>query len=183
MAGVRLIFALVAAVALLAGGCEFGTNPLILDGSVATAKFPVDAEIPAFLPPAFSVSDSVDLGGIYDDIAGVDSVKFYNLTFAAGGDSAGLSIRVTGSITVNGVPFLNFDDVPLSVFSPERSIFTYAPGFSYDPRGVGVIRAALAPGSTVQKLRMAGDFRADSRSLHFSMQARLYTQVFVGTRD
>jgi len=161
-------------------GCEFGTNPLILDGSASTAKFPVEAEIPLFLQPAFSVSDSVDLNGIYDDFTGVDSVKFYNLTFLSEGDSVNLTIRLTGSITVDGVPFLNFNDVPLSVFSPERSIFTYAPGFSYDAGGLAVIRAALAPQSTDRVIRMSGDFQADSRSLHFSMQARIYTQVFIG---
>ena len=173
-------FMVMAIVAFLGTGCEFGTNPLVLDGSVATAKFPVNAEIPSFLDPAFSISDSVDLNGIFDDISGVDSVKFYNLTFMAEGDSIGLTTRLTGTITVNGVPFLNFDNVPLSVFSPELSIFTYAPGFSYDARGVGVIRTALAPGSTDRMIRMVGNFQADTRSLHFSMQARLYTQVFVG---
>jgi hypothetical protein len=80
------------------------------------------------------------------------------------------------------VPFLNFNDVPLSDFAPERSIFSYTPGFSYDARGVGAIRAALAPGSADRTLRMSGDFRADNRSLHFSMQAKLYTQVFLSER-
>jgi len=171
-----------AIVSLLVTGCELGTNPLILDGSIATTNFPVNVEIPAFLNPAFSISDSIDLVGIYDDVKDVDSVKFYNLTFLAESDSAGLTTRITGSITVNGVPFLNFDNVPLSVFSPERSIFTYVAGFSYDARGVGVIRSALAPGSTDRVLRMSGDFHADSRSLHFSMRAKLYTQVFTSTR-
>lgn len=168
--------------AVFAAGCELGTSPLILDGSVATAKFPVDAEIPPFFEPSFTVSDSIDLAGIYDEFEGVDSVKFYNLTFISEGDSAALTTRLTGSITVNGVPFLNFSDVPLASFSPERSIFTYAPGFSYDPGGVDLVRAALAPGSADRTLRMSGDFRADSRSLHFTMQAKLYTQVFVSAR-
>jgi len=168
--------------AVFTAGCELGTNPLILDGSVATAKFPVNAEIPPLLEPAFTVSDSLDLAGIYDEFEEVDSVKFYNLTFVSEGDSAALTTRLTGSISVNGVPFLNFTDVPLASFSPERSIFTYAPGFSYDPRGVDLVRTALAPGSADRTLRMYGDFRADSRSLHFSMQARLYTQVFISAR-
>jgi len=178
----RGTFCLLALAAIFSAGCEFGTNPLIVDGSVATARFPVDAEIPFFLDPAFSISDSVDLSGIFDDFEGVDSVKFYNLTFISDGDSAALETRITGSITVNGVPFLNFNDVPLSAFSPERSIFTYAPGFSYDARGVNEVRTALAPGSVNRMLRMSGDFQADTRSLHFAMQAKLYTQVFLAAR-
>jgi hypothetical protein len=164
---------------LLFAGCEFGTNPLIIDGSVATADFPVNADIPAFLPAAFSVQDSVDLSDVYDGIDGVDSIKFYNLTFIAKGESSSLALRVTGSIDVDGVPFLLFDDVPLSAFSPERSIFNAAPGFTYDARGVARIRQALAPGSTDSGLRMTGTFQASGRSLHFAMQAKLYTQVFL----
>ena len=160
-------------------GCEFGIHPIIIDGSVATAQFPVNADIPSFLPPSFTVEDSIDLGGIYDEVDEVDSIKFYNLTFIAQGDSAGLAVRVTGSITVDGVPFLNFDSVPLSTFSPERSIFTPVAGFGYDARGVNLIRQALAPGSTDKTLRMAGSFQANSRSFHFMMQAKLYTQVFL----
>ncbi|HLF15731.1 MAG TPA: hypothetical protein VI932_12675 [Bacteroidota bacterium] len=160
-------------------GCEFGTHPLIIDGSVATAQFPVNADIPSFLPAAFTVEDSLDLGGIYDAVDEVDSIKFYNLTFIAQGDSAGLAIRLTGAITVDGAPFLNFNDVPLSVFSPERSIFNPVAGFSYDPAGVNLIRQALAPGSTDNTLRMSGSFQANSRSLHFTLQAKLYTQVFL----
>ncbi len=162
-------------------GCEFGTNPLIIDGSVASANFPVNADIPSFLPPSFTVQDSVDLSGIYDDAGDVDSIRFYNLTFIAAGDAAGLAVRVTGTITVDGEPLLNFDDVPLSAFAPERSMFDPVAGFSYDARGVGVIRRALAPGSTDNSLTMRGVFQANSRSLHFSMQAKLYTQVFLGS--
>jgi hypothetical protein len=172
------IFA-VALALLVFGGCDIGTNPLIIDGSVATADFPVNAEIPAFLPPAFSVSDSVDLSEVYDGADGVDSIKFYNLSFIAKGDSTHLAVRVTGSIDVDGVPFLLFDDVPLSAFSPERSIFDSTPGFSYDARGVAAMRRALAPGSTDGGLRMTGSFQASGRSLHFTMQAKLYTQVFL----
>jgi hypothetical protein len=168
-----------ALVALMFAGCDIGTNPLILDGSVATADFPVNAEIPAFLPAAFSVSDSVDLSDVYGGADGVDSIKFYNLSFIAKGDSAHLAVRVTGSIDVDGVPFLLFDDVPLSAFSPERSIFNSTPGFSYDARGVAAMKRALAPGSTDGGLRMAGSFQASGRSLHFTMQAKLYTQVFL----
>lgn len=164
---------------LLWTGCDIGTNPLIIDGSAATAEFPVSAEIPAFLPAAFSVQDSVDFSEIYDGADGVDSIKFYNLSFIAKGDSARLAVRVTGSIEVDGVPFLLFEDVPLSAFSPERSIFNATPGFSYDARGVAAIRRALAPGSTDSGLRMAGSFQASGRSLHFTMQAKLYTQVFL----
>ena len=164
---------------LLFAGCDIGTNPLIIDGSAATAEFPVNAEIPAFLPAAFSVSDSVDLSEIYDGAEEVDSIKFYNLSFIAKGDSAHLALRVTGTIDVDGVPFLLFNDVPLSSFSPERSIFDPTPGFSYDARGVTEIRRALAPGSPNSGLRMAGSFQASGRSLHFTMQAKLYTQVFL----
>ncbi len=56
-------------------------------------------------------------------------------------------------------------------------------GFSYDPRGVAVIRQALAPGSTDKSLTMLGTFQANSRSLHFSMQAKLYTQVFLASMN
>ena len=172
--------AIAAAFALLTlSGCDIGTNPLIIDGSVATADFPVDADIPAFLPAAFTVDDSLDLSDVYDGTDGVDSIKFYNLTFIARGDSAGLAVRVTGTISVDGVPFLDFTDVPLSAFSPERSIFEHTPGFSYDGRGVALIRRGLAPNSTDPGLRMHGSFQADSRSLHFTMQAKLYTQVFL----
>jgi len=170
-----------AALALGTAGCELGTNPLILDGSVATAEFPVDAEIPFFLQPSFTVSDSVDLGAVFEGPDDVDSVKFYNLTFIAAGDSAGLATRLTGSISVEGVPLLHFTDVPLSAFSAERSIFAATPGFSYDAGGIGVIRSALAPGSTDRALRLSGDFDADRRSLHFSLQAKIYTQVFIST--
>ena len=38
-----------------------------------------------------------------------------------------------------------------------------------------------APGSTDNSLTMRGVFQANSRSLHFSMQAKLYTQVFLGS--
>lgn len=167
------------AVVLSSAGCEIGTQPIIIDGSVATARFPVDAEIPAFLPPSFTVQDDVDLSGIYGEVDEVDSIKFYNLTFIAEGDSADLELRVTGSIDVDAVPFLVFDDVPLSAFSPERSIFDTTPGFSYDARGVARIRQALAPTSTDRILRMTGSFQASGRSLHFTMQAKLYTQVFL----
>lgn len=167
------------ALVLLSAGCEIGTQPIIIDGSVATARFPVDAEIPAFLPPSFTVQDDVDLSGIYGEVEEVDSIKFYNLTFIAEGDSADLELRVTGSIDVDAVPFLVFDDVPLSAFSPERSIFDTTPGFSYDARGVARIRQALAPTSTDRILRMTGSFQASGRSLHFTMQAKLYTQVFL----
>jgi hypothetical protein len=160
-------------------GCEFGTHPIIIDGSVATAQFPVNADIPSFLPPSFTVEDSIDLAPVYGDAAEVDSIRFYNLTFIAEGDSAGLAIRVTGSITVDGVPCLNFDNVPLSVFSPERSIFAPAAGFSYEQAGVARIRQALAPGAADTKLNMRGSFQADGRSLHFTLQAKLYTQVFL----
>jgi hypothetical protein len=167
------------ALLLLLAGCDVGTNPLIIDGSVASANFPVNAEIPSFLPPAFSVEDSVDLSGIYDGADGVDSIKFYNLTFISEGDSAHLGLRLTGSIDVAGVPFLVFNDVPLTDFTPERSIFNPTPGFSYDARGVARIRQALAPRSTDRGLRMTGTFQANGRSLHFTMQAKLYTQVFL----
>jgi hypothetical protein len=165
---------------LLIPGCEVGMNPVIFDGSAATARFPVDADIPFFLPPAFSVEDSVDIGGIYDGVEEVDSIRFYNLTFIAEGDSAALAVRVSGTIEVDGTPFLVFDDVPLSAFSPERSIFNPVAGFAYDPAGVSVIRQALAPGSANTTLNLAGDFQASSRSLHFTLQAKLYTQVFIG---
>ncbi len=165
--------------ALGLAGCEFGTHPLIIDGSVATARFPVNADIPAFLPPSFTVEDQVDLTGIYDEVDKVDSIRFYNLTFISEGDSAALSVRVTGTIRVDGVPFLNFEDVPLSVFSPERSIFKPVAGFGYDARGVERIRQALAPGSADRILDLQGSFQASSRSLHFTMQAKLYTQVFL----
>ena len=36
-------------IAVLPTGCEFGVNPLILDGSVSTARFQVDLEIPSFV--------------------------------------------------------------------------------------------------------------------------------------
>lgn len=160
-------------------GCEFGTNPLILDGSVATAKFPVDLEIPSILPAGFSVADSVDLEGIYDGIDEVDSIKFYNITFSFEGEPANLSTRITGTVSVNGNAFLIFDSVPLSAFSPERSIFKTTGGFSYDEAGLSILRQALAPTSTNRKLYLSGDFETDSRSLHFTLQAKLYTQVFL----
>jgi hypothetical protein len=182
----RLSFAASVAAAawlLLFAGCDIGTNPLIIDGSVATADFPVNADIPAPLAPAFSVQDSVDLSDVYAGADGVDSIKFYNLTFIAEGDSAGLAVRVTGTIQVDGVPFLNFTNVPLSAFSPERSIFNPTQGFSYDARGLAAIRQALAPGSTDTGLRLHGSFQASSRSLHFTMQAKLYTQVFLRSEN
>lgn len=160
-------------------GCEFSTNPLILDGSVATAKFPVDVEIPSLLPPAFSIADSIDLGGVCENIDEVDSVKFYNLTFSFEGDTANLTTRITGTVTVNGSPMLVFDDVPLSAFSPERSIFKPTAGFSYDEAGISVLRQALASTAQDRSLHLSGDFQADGRSLHFTLQAKLYTQVFL----
>lgn len=165
--------------ALGLAGCEFGTQPLIIDGSVATARFPVNADIPAFLPPSFTIEDQVDLTDIYAGVEEVDSIRFYNLTFISEGDSAGLAVRLTGTIRVDGIPFLNFEDAPLSVFSPERSIFKPVAGFGYDTRGVEKIRQALAPGSTDRILHLQGSFTANSRSLHFTMQAKLYTQVFL----
>lgn len=165
--------------ALMLWGCDIGSNPLILDGTITSADFPVDAEIPFFLPASFTVTDSIDLSRLYEGDDGVDSIKFYNLTFIAEGDTAGLAVRVSGSIDVGGEPFLLFNDVPLSVFSPGRSIFQATPGFDYDARGIARIREALEPGTTETGLRMNGTFGADSRSLHFTMRARLHTQVFL----
>ena len=182
MAGFK-IPAILAVVAIMTAGCDVGTNPLIIDGSVTSADFPVNAEIPFFLPPSFTVADSVDFSEVYDGEVGVDSIKFYNLTFIAEGDTAGLAVRVSGSIEVDGEPLLLFNDVPLSAFSPERSIFNPTTGFSYDARGTDRIRQALEPGSNASGVRMSGSFSANSRSLHFTMRARLYTQVFLTLAD
>ncbi len=161
----------------LIASCDLGVNPLLFDGSPATASFRVDETLTA----SYDESAAVDLEDIRTNIdANIDSVKVFNITLQID-SSAGTNpaTTVSGSALIDGNPLLTLSGTAISQFASERSIFdtTITGGPIYNNSGVQHLINVLSqrPLPTVT-LRAFGS--ASGLPLHFTIRLRLYTQIF-----
>lgn len=167
-------------------GCDVGVNPLLFDGSPLSAKFRIDAAGSSY---GGSVTDS--LHTILEDIEkNVDSIKVFNITLlidSTSGTPAGNTISGIGGFSIgSGAPtgdtLLTLNNVSLSAFSSERSIFDptlVAAGVIYNTAGITHLNAILKDPNTWPATITVGVLGSSSMSgLHFTAKVKIYTQVF-----
>lgn len=110
----------------------------------------------------------------------IDSVKIFNLTLQI--DS--LTNGTTPATTITGIALIDTDtlftvnNVALSAFSSERSIFDNSlTGFSYKASGVNRLISVLHQNPLPTVTVSVGGV-ASSSNLHFTTKLKFYTQVF-----
>jgi len=163
--------------------CELATNPLLFDVSVVTARYRVDIS-----PPYEAIFDSsivIDLNEALEDVEDeveIDSVKFYNITILIDStDGTPSGTTISGTILVDGDTLVSLTNVPLDLFLTEQSIFkNIHPGFKFNSAGVAKLKQIfeLYPQQPLPTVKIFVEGSASSNSLHFTVQLKLYTQVY-----
>ncbi len=176
----------VAALLLVAGtlitGCDVGTNPLLFDGSPLTAKLRVESSVGT----AFDESASIKVADVLSSVdKAVDSVKVFNITLKIDSLTDGTmdTTKVSGTGQVDGHLLFTINNVPLSAFASERSIFdsTIPGGPIFDADGVSHLLDLLhqlQAGTPPASITVRASGSASSSTLHFNVKVSLYTQIY-----
>jgi len=169
---------------LLFYACEFATNPLLFDGSVVAARYRVDVTDQSTFSQSIVVDLNEALEGFQENKQeiDVDSIKFYNITIlidSTAGTPSGTTI--TGTIIVDGDTLVTLTNVPLDIFLTEQSIFkNIHPGLKFNNAGIEKLKQIFKkyPVEPLPTVKIYTEGYASSNELHFTVQLKLYTQVY-----
>jgi len=170
------IFALI--LSLIFGvGCEIGTNPLILDSSikesiVVNQDIPIPLQIP--FPTTPLIVDTKSLQDVAD--GEIDSINVYKLTLMVDQNTTPDTGKISGRLMVDNDTLVTMNNVLLSHFITERSIFENIPGFEVNNKGVGkVLQAVKTPPPNGIALQMF--VGPTNTPVHFRLWVKVYGQI------
>jgi hypothetical protein len=160
-------------------GCEIGVNPLILDSSVSesvivdqASPIPYPLEIPFPLTPLTVNTKSLQ------DVAGndIEKINFYKLTLMVDQNTTPDTGKISGRLMVDGDTLVAMNNLLLSLFKTERSIFENIPGFEVKNKGVGkVLQAVKNPPPNGIALQMF--VGPTNTPVHFRLWVKVYGQI------
>jgi len=168
---------------ILSSCINWGTNPLVFNGSSTGDTLRVDTQASTF----YKVK-SVDLNKVRSDIADVDSVKFYNLTILidstsgtpAGTHLSGFMVAVNSLVTDTVV---TLSGASVADFATERSIFDKTlPALKLNGAGVlHLFNAISLPTPPVVTFIMGAS--SDNTPLHFTVKIKVYGQIYTKPKN
>jgi hypothetical protein len=155
-------------------GCEIGTNPLILDSSISSSirvdTVKLNFEIP--IPPIIADTKSLQ------DVAGgdIEKINFYKLTLKVDQNTTPDTGLISGRLMVNGDTLLSMNNLLVSQFKNERSIFESIPGLEVKTKGVGKVVEAVKnppPNGIIVQLFVG----PTNTPVHFRLWIKVYGQI------
>jgi hypothetical protein len=173
-----LPLALVIAVLPLIGSvCDVGMNPLLFDGSPITATVAIHANTTIYDSTA-----TIDLKDALSDVKkDIDSADIYNITLKIRNDgSTPVGTTASGTVMINNIWIFSMNNVKISDFAKERSIFRLPAGsITLRPQGMRQLRRliwSVSRGQTgVVSVHLFG---TSSQKLDVTAFLTLYTQVY-----
>jgi hypothetical protein len=165
---------------MLLQACDIlSDNPLILDGTTIDVVYVINT---GENETTFDESDTTDLQEILDDLEDdAETISVYNITLQVHSlvDTPS-STSFTGTMTINGIQILSVNNMALSTFATERTIFDsslQAQGASVNQAGIDYLLSLLeSQPLPVVVARFVGSCSRDK--VRFTIEAKIYTQVF-----
>jgi len=168
-------------IAIYVSGCELTKLPLVLDSSIS-GTIPVN-----ITTPVSQYNDSIQINvSKLKEVTGetIDSLKLYNITLTVENLSPS-NASISGNITVDGNQLLILNNMNLSQFNKERSIFDKnLTGFQYSYAGVKYLMDAIKQITTTQSpkdITIKLSTGSVSNPISFILKVKIYAQVFAGT--
>jgi hypothetical protein len=165
---------------MLLQACDIlSDNPLILDGTTLDVEYIISTGEDE---TSFDESKSVDLQEILDDVEdNVEDISVYNITLRVYNlQNTPPSTSFTGTMSINGIQLLAVNNMPLSTFTTERTIFDsslQAQGVTVSQAGINYLVMLMeSQPLPVITARFVGNCSTDQ--VRFTVEAKIYTQVF-----
>jgi hypothetical protein len=166
---------------LMLPGCDILTDePLVVDGITLELVFEINT---GEGNTEFSLVETQNLQQILDDVDDfVEAISLSNITLRIYDlVDTPASTNLSGEISINDIDILSVNNMPLSAFENDRTIFDsslQADGVTVQQSGIDYLLVLLESRPLpVVEARIAGSSSRDNA--RFTLEVKIYTQVIV----